>query len=104
MTSAVGEVEFGWNATELVGLAGMRQHFIRNSNGDFYGQFLLGFTTRDLRGCGLCEQLVKQFGLGGNVALNDRWAVRIRADLQFGGGLGDLPLPTFGAGVTRTWR
>jgi hypothetical protein len=102
-TSAVGEVQFGWNSAEVVGLGGVRQQFFRSSKGDIYGQLLLGFATGHSPRCDLCQARVTEFGVGANVALNDRWAVRVRADMRVGGGAADLPFPTLGAGITRTW-
>jgi len=103
-TSAVGEVQFGWMGGEVVGLGGVRQQFFRSAKGDVYGQLLLGLAGGYPSRCDLCDPRVMTFGLGGNVALNDRWALRVRADLRVGGGAADLPFPTLGAGITRTWR
>ena len=36
MTSAVGEVQFGWTGGEVAGLGGIRQQFFRSSKGDVY--------------------------------------------------------------------
>jgi len=103
MTSAVGEVQYGWNSAEVVGLGGVRQQFFRSSKGDIYGQLMLGLATGYSPRCDLCHPRVTEFGVGANVALNDRWAVRVRADMRVGGGAADLPFPTLGAGITRTW-
>jgi hypothetical protein len=102
-TSAVGEVQFGWNAAEVVGLGGVRQQFFRSSKGDIYGQLLAGFATGYSARCDLCQARVTEFGVGANVVFNDHWAVRVRADMRVGGGAADLPFPTLGAGITRTW-
>ena len=103
-TSAVGEVQFGWMGGEVVGLGGVRQQFFRTSKSDVYGQLLLGFAGGYPRRCDLCSTRVTELGLGANVAINDQWAVRVRADMRVGGGAADLPFPTLGGGITRTWR
>ena len=103
-TSLVGEVQlFQSNATEFVALGGARQQLFRSSRGDVYAQLLFGVATGYSRRCDLCGPRVSEFGLGANVALDDRWAVRVRGDIRVGGSAADLLFPTLGVGITRRW-
>ena len=103
-TSLVGEIQvFQSNVTELVALGGVRQQLFRSAQGDIYAQALFGVAMGYSRRCALCSPRASEFGLGANVALNDRWAVRVRGDIRVGGSAGDLFYPTLGAGVTRRW-
>lgn len=103
-TSAVGEMQvFQSNATEFVALGGVRQLLARNPRGELYAQFLLGVATGYSRRCDLCHPRTTEFGLGANVRLNDRWAVRVRGDIRVGGSAADLFYPTVGGGITRRW-
>jgi hypothetical protein len=103
-TSVVGEIQlFQSNATELVALGGLRQQLFRSSRGDIYAQALFGVATGYSRQCDLCRPRTSEFGLGANVVLNEKWAVRVRGDIRVGGSAADLLYPTLGAGITRTW-
>jgi hypothetical protein len=102
--ASVGEVQlFQSNATEFVALGGARQQLFRSSRGDVYAQLLFGVATGYSRRCDLCGPRVSEFGLGANVALDDRWAVRVRGDIRVGGSAADLLFPTLGVGITRRW-
>jgi len=104
MTSVVGEVQaFGPNLRELVALGGVRQRLILGSRGDVYAQALVGGATGYSSRCDLCSAGVVELGLGANIAVRSRWAVRVRGDIRSGGSAGDPFYPTLGAGVTRVW-
>ena len=64
---------------------------------------LIGAATGYSSRCDLCNTRATDVGVGANVRLNDRWAVNVRGDMRVGGAAADLPLPMFGAGITRTW-
>jgi hypothetical protein len=94
---------FQSNATELVAMGGVRQQLFRSSKGNLYGQAMFGLAVGYPHSCGLCNPRVTELGLGANVALDENWAVRVRADMRVGGAAADLFFPTLGAGITRTW-
>src|SRR5688572_7111794 len=101
-TSMVGELQvFQPNATEFVALGGVRQQLFRTSKGDLYAQLLFGVATGYSRRCDLCDARATEFGLGANVVMNERWAVRVRTDVRLGGSAADPLYPMLGAGVTR---
>ena len=103
-TSVVGELQvFQSSATEFVALGGVRQQLFRSSKGDLYAQLLFGVATGYSRRCDLCHARATEFGLGANVVMNERWAVRVRADVRLGGSAADLLYPMLGAGITRRW-
>jgi hypothetical protein len=103
MTGLVGEVQaFAFRPAELAALGGIRQRFSARSQSDVYGQILVGVASHRA-GCGLCSGIAIDVGLGGDVAIDDHWALRIRADVRGGGAAGDLPLLTIGAGIERVW-
>jgi hypothetical protein len=94
---------FQSNATEFVAMGGVRQQLFRSSRGSLYGHVLFGLALGYPGYCDLCNPRVTELGLGANVALNEHWAVRVRADMRVGGSAADLFYPTLGAGITRTW-
>jgi len=94
---------FQSNATELVAMGGVRQQLFRGSKGNLYGQVLFGVALGYPGYCDLCNPRVTELGLGANIALNEHWAVRARADMRVGGSAADLFYPTLGAGITRSW-
>ena len=104
MTRLIGEIQvLPSNHTELLALGGVRQTFFRSSQGELYAQLLFGIATGYSRRCDLCGARASEFGLGANVMLNDRWALRVRGDIRTGGAAGDLPIPMLGGGITRSW-
>jgi hypothetical protein len=103
-TSLLGEVQvIQSNATELAALGGVRQLLFNSQQGQVYVQLLFGAATGYSSRCDLCSTRATDVGVGANVRLNDRWAVNVRGDIRVGGAAADLPLPLFGAGITRTW-
>ena len=103
-TSLVGELQvFQSNVTELVALGGIRQRLFGSSQGDVYAQLLLGGVTGYSGLCGVCSARATELGLGANVTLNDRWAVRVRGDIRAGGSAGEYFYPMLGGGITRRW-
>jgi len=94
---------FQSNATEFVAMGGVRQQLFRSSKGNLYGQVLFGLALGYPGYCDLCHPRVTELGLGANVALNEHWAVRARADMRVGGSAADLFYPTLGVGITRAW-
>lgn len=103
-TSLLGEIQVVQsNSTELAALGGVRQLLFNSRQGQIYVQFLVGAATGYSSRCDLCHTRAADFGVGGNVKINDRWAVNVRGDIRVGGAAADLPLPMFGAGITRTW-
>jgi hypothetical protein len=103
-TAIVGEAQlFGALSTEFLALGGVRQRVPTGRLTDIYGQLLLGIAGGYSRRCDLCGSRVVELGAGADVGLNERWAIRIRADLRTGGSASDLFYLTIGGGVTRQW-
>ena len=94
---------FQSKATEFVAMGGVRQQLFRSSKGSLSGQVLFGLALGYPGYCDLCNPRVTELGLAANIALDEHWAVRARADMRLGGSAADLFYPTLGAGITRTW-
>jgi hypothetical protein len=103
-TSVVGELQlFQSTTTEVAVFGGVRQQLFHSLRGDIYAQLLFGVAAGYSQRCDLCHPRTTEFGLGANIALDDRWAVRVRGDVRVGGSAADLFYPTLGVGITRRW-